>query len=355
MDTLHHLRERQMTYAGAGADMGAARAPAFLDTAAGRVGLVACASTFATSAQAAASRSDMPGRPGISVLRHDKRYVVTPEQLEALREIDEALGTAAVARRRRAFGTPPEPESAGYRFLDGRFEAGERPGVRTTCNVRDKEAIIQAVADARRRADLVVVSLHGHEGQAAGGNDDTIADFIVEFAHGAIEAGADVFLGHGPHRLHGVEIYRGRPIFYSLGNFMYMSETVERFPAEMYEALQLDPASTPSDVHDSRAGRPGERPVGFHQDRRFWQSVLPVADWGASGLVSVRLYPLALGLDMPRPQRGLARLADGDEGREILAHLGDLSDAFGTRIETVEEDGRAVGVVRLDGHEAPAR
>ncbi len=45
-----------------------------------------------------------------------------------------------------------------------------------------------------------------------------------------IDAGADVFVGHGPHVLRGIEIYKGKPIFYSLSNFIFQNETVLRMP-----------------------------------------------------------------------------------------------------------------------------
>jgi poly-gamma-glutamate synthesis protein (capsule biosynthesis protein) len=42
-----------------------------------------------------------------------------------------------------------------------------------------------------------------------------------DIAHAAIEAGADIVIGHGPHQPLAIEVYRGRPIFYGLGNFSF--------------------------------------------------------------------------------------------------------------------------------------
>ncbi len=44
---------------------------------------------------------------------------------------------------------------------------------------------------------------------------------VSQFAHEAIDAGADLVVGHGSHTVLGIEIYRGRPIFYGLGNFFF--------------------------------------------------------------------------------------------------------------------------------------
>ncbi len=67
-------------------------------------------------------------------------------------------------------------------------------------------------------ADWVIVTVHNHEG---GATENEPSDHIREFAHAVIDAGADVFTGHGPHQDRGIEIYNGKPIFYSLGNFAF--------------------------------------------------------------------------------------------------------------------------------------
>lgn len=70
---------------------------------------------------------------------------------------------------------------------------------------------------ARGEADLVVVSVHAGEEYA-----DTIDQTLRPFARGAVEAGADIILGHHPHVLQTIEWYRGKPIAYSLGNFVFV-------------------------------------------------------------------------------------------------------------------------------------
>ena len=61
------------------------------------------------------------------------------------------------------------------------------------------------------------------------------ADFLVEFAHRCIDMGAHAVLGHGPHLLRPLEIYKNCPIFYSLGDFMLHNESVTFAPEDMYE------------------------------------------------------------------------------------------------------------------------
>lgn len=70
----------------------------------------------------------------------------------------------------------------------------------------------------REDVDIVVVALHwGTEGSAA------LRPGQRELAHFCIDQGADVIWGHHPHRLQPIELYRGKPIAYSMGNFVFNS------------------------------------------------------------------------------------------------------------------------------------
>ena len=94
-------------------------------------------------------------------------------------------------------------------------------------NVNDLVAARQLVQAAARRADIVVVSFHGGaEGIGAQNVPKETELFFGEkrgnlplFARTVIDAGADLVLGHGPHVLRGMEVYKDRLIAYSLGNF----------------------------------------------------------------------------------------------------------------------------------------
>ncbi len=94
-------------------------------------------------------------------------------------------------------------------------------------NVNDLAAARQYVIEADRKADIVVVSFHGGaEGTGAQNVPKRTETFFGEsrgnlplFARTVIDAGADLVLGHGPHVLRGMEIYKDRLIAYSLGNF----------------------------------------------------------------------------------------------------------------------------------------
>lgn len=96
------------------------------------------------------------------------------------------------------------------------FASQTRPGT-----APGYEKLVTAdVANARRQADYVVVSFHwGKEAS------DTVQAYQRNAAHNAINAGADVVIGHHPHVLQGIERYKQGIIFYSLGNFAFASKS----------------------------------------------------------------------------------------------------------------------------------
>ncbi len=94
-------------------------------------------------------------------------------------------------------------------------------------NVNELAMARQLIAQAKKKADLVVVSFHGGaEGESAQNVPKQTEMFVGEkrgnlplFARTVIDAGADLVLGHGPHVLRGMELYKDRLIAYSMGNF----------------------------------------------------------------------------------------------------------------------------------------
>ena len=91
-----------------------------------------------------------------------------------------------------------------------------KPGVAYS----DYARLPDIVGRAKKRCDVLVVSFHGGTELADAPNDIQKA-----VAHAAVDAGADLFLGHHPHVLQPVELYKGKPVFYSLGNFLFVSPT----------------------------------------------------------------------------------------------------------------------------------
>ncbi|ESP87459.1 CapA family protein [Candidatus Halobonum tyrrellensis] len=349
--TMRALEARDLPYAGLGRTLSDARAPAYVDTPAGRVALVAACSTVTPGSTAGEQRPDMRGRPGLSPLSLSAEYVVPAEEYDRLRDLSDALGMEAFKQRREEQGFPVsggDEEGEGLTLLNVgrgehlRFVPGDEYRVERTPSEADREAVLARVDAAARQADWVVASLHAHEGAGVERNDPTVAPFVESFARDCIDAGADAFVGHGPHVLRGVEVYEGAPVFYSLGDFAMQNETVTRLPAELYDRYDLDTQrALPADLFDARAvDDDGER-TGFPADRAFWESVVPVCTFGDGGVERVDLHPVELGYDAPRGSRGRPRLAEGETAARVLADLADLSEPYGTDIAV----GSGVGVV----------
>jgi poly-gamma-glutamate capsule biosynthesis protein CapA/YwtB (metallophosphatase superfamily) len=331
--TTRHVTAAGLVQAGVGESLREAREAKFLETGKGRVALVSVASTFPDASRAGVSWGDTRARPGLSPLRFTTTTVLTRQQFDALRS---ALADAGLLRGRGGAGSA----STGELHVFGRtFVVGERPETRTEPAREDLDAIAAVVRNASREADYTIVSSHTHE---EGVDRFAPPEFFVTFAHAMIDAGADVIATSGPHILRGIEVYRGRPIFYSLGNFIFENETLLRQPPENYEALGLPPGSGVADFNDRRSNN--DR-IGFPSDEHVWESVVAVPRFEGRRLIEVKLYPIALGFGRPRPERGWPMLAGPDLGRKIIADVTKLSEPFGTKIQLVD----GVGVVDLAG------
>jgi poly-gamma-glutamate synthesis protein (capsule biosynthesis protein) len=122
-----------------------------------------------------------------------------------------------------------------------------------------------------------------------------------------VDAGADAVFGHGPHVLRGIEIYRAKPILYSLGNFLFEYEGVEELPADDYEAVGLPATARPAEF--LRSLRPRRRAGIPVRARRSGSPPSALARFDGKRLQGLELYPISLGFARPRGERGRPVLA----------------------------------------------
>jgi poly-gamma-glutamate synthesis protein (capsule biosynthesis protein) len=190
----------------------------------------------------------------------------------------------------------------------------------------------------------VVVSLHCHElggekllSAAHRSEIDEMADFVEDFARRAIDAGADIFIAHGPQEPFGIELYKGRPIFYSLGSTIFELETPQVLAEEAYARYGLDSSAGPADFADTRYQN--DR-AGHPADPNYWQQMISTCEFRDKKLQRIELYPLDLGFGKPRWQRGRPVLADEKLGREIIDKVASLSRRRGTEVRW--QDGRGL-------------
>jgi len=320
-----------MVHAGVGRNLGEARAPAYLDTKNGRVALISMSSSFASFGRAGHARSDMKGRPGLNPLRYETRFVVRKETMAQVKRMFEELGI-----------TPKKEKDGVISFMNLRFSVG-KPAIVTLPNETDVKEISKSIRDAKRQADYVLVSLHSHE--PLGANREAPAGFIPTFCHKCVDEGADAIIGHGPHLLRGIEIYKKKPIMYSLGNFIFQNETIRFLPHDIYDRFGLTGEATPADLYDIRGrdGKPDERGhKWFTYDPLYWEAIVAHFSLGPSGVADLQVHPITLGMGKPRSRRGRPVLAEGDNAKRILERLQRLSLEFGTRIRIENNVGRVL-------------
>lgn len=177
LGSIDRLDRLGIAHAGAGATLAAARAPAIVSRNGLRVGFVQRSSVYWPTNHEASERG-----AGIAVIRGHTAYQVP------------------------AHKTRPE--------IPPMNRPGVPPIVVTWADRSYLAAFAEDIAALRRQADIVVASCHW-------GLGEEVLDYMTEIAHAAIDAGADIVIGHGPHYSLPVEIYQGKPIFYGLGSFSF--------------------------------------------------------------------------------------------------------------------------------------
>lgn len=328
LSTIDCLEKEEWVYAGIGRNLAEAAQPKYLETKNGRVALISVTSSFDQWHRAGEQRPDVPGRPGVNPLGHKKVHRVSKESMNVLREMDAVTEVNSVRNLNVKEGFWKNTNGA-YVFGNLQFEEGE-PGTATYMDQTDAARIRKSIHEASRQADLVFVSLHAHE--MKGDQKNRPADFLQEFSRFCIDEGAHGVIGHGPHILRGIEIYQNRPIFYSLGDFIFQNDTVERQPAEFYDLYQLTHDHTTADGFDARSQN-GAR--GLAANPKVFESVIATFTV-KDGLISkIDLTPISLGFEKSRAGKGRPMLADREHGARILTELQELSSEFGT-IVTIE-------------------
>ncbi len=320
IETIKRLDAAKLVHAGTGRTMTEARAPKFLDAPQGRIGLVAATSTFTPMTPAADPLGMVPGRPGANVIRTKEIGLVSDADLAVLARIAGAKPGAAVKLGERTYRATPSPKAP----VTIEYEP----------NTKDEAGNLRSIRQAKQNGNFVVFSFHNHEP-----NESTQQPpaFTVDFARRAIDEGADSFIAHGPHQLRGIEIYKGKPIFYSLGNFAMMNNSLDHLPADMYEQFGVNPAEVTAPEFLQARGS------AIFADPNLYESVIAESRYVDGRIAEIRLYPVDLGVSAKGAERGVPHLADATVGARILDRLARLSEPFGTKI-AIE---KGVGVIRV--------
>jgi len=218
---------------------------------------------------------------------------------------------AAPAYRRTANGTVGLVAMASGAIRDGAAATATRGGVNELrrdpdggLDATDVARILAAIADAAGHAEIVLAYHHNHI-LVVGGR--RTPQWQRDFARQCVEAGASLYVGHGAPRLHGIELYRGRPIFYDLGNFIFQTAAEEG-----------------------------------HYDDAVWQSVVAECRFEGGRFRDMTLTPVQLnhrgiGGAGDLATRGRPSIARGAAADAILDRLAELSRPFGTVFKRSDE------------------
>jgi poly-gamma-glutamate synthesis protein (capsule biosynthesis protein) len=169
-------------------------------------------------------------------------------------------------------------------------QPGTMPRVRTRALRQDQERVCGRIAELREQGHAVIVGIHwGVPEHWMSPYQGRLAEYQQPLAHALVDAGAEIVCGHHSHSLHPIEVYNGKPILYSVGNYLFEDPRAFMGPESVIVRVALDP-----------------RP-------------------------SVTLVPAVLDAD------GFPQLATGAGARGVLGMLQDLSRPFGTKL-VIDED-----------------
>lgn len=349
--TKKHMKAAGIVTAGTGADLELASEPGYVDKKNGRVALVSVSSGNQHFMWAGLPKGGLKGRPGVNPLRLNFEFTVDKQTADNLIDFAKKLNVLKMPKNGKedSFGIAL-PGSQQWADANS-FTVGDKFEIISRCHKRDLARNMRSIDEARTMADLVIVA--HHFSVADGPRGDTPPKFVEEFAKAAIDAGADIYVGHGWHRTLGIELYKGKPIIYGIGNFWAQSEFIQRVPYDSYDAwghdvdklFTLTPAAHP--LH------PG---LDMPSDT-WWSSAIITVELDGDRLKTIRLHPVEMGRDVNKQATQTRRTGSGDhpftEGRPLLAgpenayavleRFQRTSKPLGTNVEI--ENG--VGVIQL--------
>jgi len=321
-DTLAAAGKRKLPICGAGKDLEEASDYACIETEKGKCAVISLCATFNDAARAGYRSDTCPGRPGLNPLRFSIEYHITPEHMQALKEISAGTHIDGRRNRSRKGGYTPMPPEGCFGFGEYNFRESEVEGKFSHVNAADMARTEATIRRALTECETVVVNIHSHE--IKHDTDDEPDDFLVEFARKCIDAGASAVIGTGTHQLKAIEIYKGKPIFYSIGNFIFQSDTtLPCMPDDFREKYGLPQGLSVKEQIEARA----RRGSGLHENVVNFRALMPFMTFEDGVLRQLTLYPLRLNMET-----GLPGLADALETEAIYEYLCDRNKQFGTGI-----------------------
>ncbi len=341
--------------AGVGEDAREAAAPGYYRSAKGTIALVSMVSTFRPTTNALAVSAQAPrGRPGVNGLTLTETLLLDAPGFAQMAELACRFSLATPCP---ASPLPSSIELFGARMrIAGLGEAAYSHVYQMASE--DLARIVAGVRSAKPGARYLIASIHAHEPRAdedPPGSWEAPAGFLKTLAHELIDSGADAFVTSGIHHVGGIEIYRGKPIFYGLGNFFW-SDIQLPLSADLYEANSNRTYLERSFEHPDRAtdgdlslvmnANSGFATAGAKSLNRTFQSVLTrtVYDDATQAVKEIRLYPIDLGYGEKLTRSGIPRRAGDIVANMVLDRIISLSGNAGVRIRKFHDGPYLIGI-----------
>ncbi len=322
--TLSALKNSGLVHSGVGMNLAEASAPKYLQTKNGCVALISVNTSFEPSMMAGEQSPRVPGRPGINGLRIEGHLELTKKEFEFIKTIASDTNINAEKEITRKEGYFPELAEGEAELGDLKISAGSSCRFVMNVNKTDISRVERAIYEAQLQADYIIISVHSH--QLSGDKKETPADFLKEFSHRCIDAGAHAIIGHGPHLLRPIEIYKDCPIFYSLGDFILQLYNVEFAPEDFYGKYDLSSSAT---VHELLKKRSKDFSIGLMTDVRMFRSVIPLWETEGTRLKKLTLMPIEITPGSKGSSCGLPRRSNNPE---IYEYLSEMCKPYGVTI-----------------------
>ncbi|MDX0683306.1 capsule biosynthesis protein CapA [Sinorhizobium medicae] len=260
---------------------------------------------------AADADENRPERPGVNRLRLSQLLEVDDVAFEQIRTVRDKIGYTAIdlANDSQPDDPPRLDPQAEVAIARSVFKRSDRYGRGVRIDEVDMARNLAAIASAARDSALVIAYLHHHHWAS---DWYQLPEWVSGVAKRCIDAGASMFVSHGAPVLQPVEIYRGRPIFYSLGNFIFHV----RSEKSTWTAAEV------------------------------WESVVGVCSFASdNSLIDISFHPVVIGgehglEDGVLERRLVPQLVTGDSAVRILGRLQEQSARLGAHIEISGNVGR---------------
>lgn len=343
--------EAGIASAGTGCDLDEAGAPAFFESEAGRTALISTSSGNKNMEWANRAKGKIPARPGVNPLRVHTRYHVTQDVAQSIQKMcrefrilttRESYGGAYLREGEFVIGTP----MLNSRYTGCRYIEDDRMYVEMYCDEKDLARIERSIQSAKKTSDLVMVAHHYNISEGPRG--DEVPEFARKFAHAAIDAGADIYFGHGWHRTLGIEIYKGKPIIHNMGDAFAQSQFLRHIPYDSYESWGHDMERAAVLMSTDEPLHPGiDKPSPL-----WWCSAVYELEFDADKCIrEIKLTPVELGRDFSykevinnRPTgptcEGRPMIAHGQNAKLILERFVELSKPYGVEFSVEGEIAR---------------